>query len=89
MQAGHVLEDGAEAMFLARDFTADALMASRCAEPLRFEQLGPAGGGRLVDFEWQPETSELKFDVGAANPGVTLPERFVIAASLASSPGCE
>jgi hypothetical protein len=90
LQAGHVFEDGTEAMYLAPDFTAHARYAPRCGEPRRFEQLDSAGGGRLIHFEWRPRTSELSFDIGMADSGVALPERFMTAASLASSRGrCE
>jgi hypothetical protein len=90
LQAGHVFEDGTEAMYLAPDLTAHASYAPRCGEPRRFEQLDSAGGGRLIHFEWRPRTSELSFDIGTADSGVALPERFMTAASLASSRGrCE
>ena len=70
-----------------------------CTETLQFERLNLdevadqpaliASQSRLVAFDWQPETSELTFRTRAASPAITLPERFVKAASLPHSPNCE
>jgi hypothetical protein len=88
--AGEAHEDGTEAMYLAPVFAAEAVGdAQQCGNRVRFERIQLTSHGRPVDFEWNPRSGELSFSLRTATAGVTLPERFVSAASVPAAPSCE
>jgi hypothetical protein len=89
MSAGHVLEDGTEALYPKQQVAAQPVIVAGCGEPGRLGQPTSADGTRAVNFEWEPRTSELIFDAAEATAGIPLPEPFVTAASLHPSQGCE
>jgi hypothetical protein len=45
------------------------------------------GRGRVIGFNWNPQTGELSFD--AAAPAFTLPEGFATVASVGTALRCE
>jgi hypothetical protein len=87
--AGDAHEDGTEAMYFTPAVAADTFGDAQCGERLRFEKIQFASHGRPVDFEWNPRSGELSFSLRTATAGVTLPERFVSAASVPAAPSCE
>jgi hypothetical protein len=89
MGAGDAHEDGTEAMYFAPAFAGRLATGLQCGDPLNFERIQHTGGGPLVDFEWRAETGELSFRTRTALAGVTLPERFVTAASDSPAASCE
>jgi hypothetical protein len=88
MAAGDVHEDGTEAMYSQPGIPAHSWARSPCGTTLHFEHIQHTGGS-LVDFEWQADTGELSFRMRSAVAAVTLPERFVSAASAAPAANCE
>jgi hypothetical protein len=87
--AGDAYEDGTEAMYFAPEVTARLPAGAECADSMQFERIHLTGGGAMVDFDWKPHTGELSFHVRASTARVTLPERFLTAASVSPVPSCE
>jgi hypothetical protein len=87
--AGDAFEDGTEAMYFAPEVTARSPAGAECGDSMQFERIHLTGGGAMVDFDWEPQTGELSFHARASTARVTLPERFLTAASVSPVPSCE
>jgi hypothetical protein len=89
MAAGDAHEDGTEAMYFEPGIADHPAAGLQCGDPVNFERIQHTGGAPLLDFKWTAETGELSFRTRTAMAGVTLPERFVNAASVPPAVNCE